>query len=392
MALIVQKYGGKVVSTKEQLQRIAHRLIELYNQGHKLVVVTSAPADLTDQLISTAQDWAKCPSRRELDALLAIGERRSATALAIIINDLAGKDIALSFTGSQAGIITDDNHGSARILEVRGERIQKALEHNKIVIVAGFQGYSPKSDSITTLGRGGSDLTAVALAAALGANRCELYKDVEGIFTADPHQIDDAWLLQVLDYDEALALSRAGMKVIQANAVEMAKDKRVPIAIGSAESGKIGTLISRQEFSYVTVTAITLQTQMKWFRLNEQTLDKVIKLNAFPKQILFLNDSAWILSSMDESAIVREATHTEGEDCEVVTAIGSGLYPGAPATRELLIEIRNLALDYRLIFTAIGLVQCIVPKGYGNRIVKIWHQVCVDNGWLPAKKKQVRAL
>lgn len=389
MALIVQKYGGKVVSTKEQLKTIALRLIALYNEGHKLVVVTSAPADLTDQLILTAQDWAESPNRRELDALLATGERRSATALAIIINNLAGKDIAQSFTGSQAGIITDDNHGAARILEVRGERIQKALAQNKIVIVAGFQGYSPKSDSITTLGRGGSDLTAVALAAALGANRCELYKDVEGIFTADPHHVDNAWLLQVLDYDEALALARAGMKAIQANAVEMAKDKRIPIAIGAAESGKIGTLISRQEFSYVTVTALTLQTQVKLFQVQKNALESIIKLQAFPKQIFYISENAWVLCSLDESAVIKELFHTDGKICDVVTAIGSGLYPGSTATKELLIELREFQNRFHYFGISTGAMQCILEIGCGKKLVKKWHDLCVENGWLPHKKKQM---
>lgn len=389
MALIVQKYGGKVVSTKEQLEIIARRLIQLYEEGNKLIVVTSAPADMTDQLISTAQQLANSPNRRELDSLLATGERHTATALAIVINHIAGKDIAQSFTGSQAGIITDDNHGSAKIVEVRGNRIRRTLENGKIVVVAGFQGYSPSSDAITTLGRGGSDQTAVALAAALEANRCELYKDVDGIYTADPHQVEDARLLQVLDYDEALSLSKAGMKAIQTNAIEMARNKRIPIVIMSAETAKIGTIINKQEVSHCTVTALTSQSKMVMFKLQNDFLENLIKMQGFPNSIYMDKQLSWVVAPMDEKSNLSVSFHSEGIGCDKITAVGSGLFPGSPAIRELMIELREFKNDLMITFVNVGTFESYVSDGIGKDIIKKWHHLCATNGWLPSRNKRV---
>jgi aspartate kinase len=243
MALIVHKYGGSSVATPAHMKAVAERIGRARKEGHDLVVVVSAPGDTTDELIALAQQITANPDEREMDVLLATGEQQSIALLAIAIKDL-GFD-AISFTGPQVGIITDEFHGKARIVRVGDEKIHKALKLGKIVIVAGFQGQTADED-ITTLGRGGSDLTAVALASALSADLCEFYKDVDGVYTANPRMVPGARKIDALSYEEMLEMASAGAQVLNARSVEFAKKNRVRIHVRSAANDRTGTFIQEE--------------------------------------------------------------------------------------------------------------------------------------------------
>ena len=241
MGLIVQKFGGSSVADAEGLKRVAARIVATKKAGNQVVVVVSAMGDTTDELIDLANQVSPIPPGRELDMLLTAGERISMALLAIAINNLGFE--ALSFTGSQAGVITDSTHGKARIIDVTPGRIREAIDSGSIAIVAGFQGISQDTNDITTLGRGGSDTTAVALAAALDADVCEIYTDVDGIFSADPRVIPAARKLTTVTYEEMLELAAAGAKVLHLRCVEYARRFKLPIHVRSSFSPLEGTWV-----------------------------------------------------------------------------------------------------------------------------------------------------
>ena len=226
MAVIVQKYGGSSVADVDKLRYVAQRVMQTQQQGHQVVVVVSAMGDTTDELLALAKKVSVNPDRRELDMLLSAGERISMALLSMAIRELGGS--AISFTGSQSGIITNDRHVDARILEVRPFRVQDELARGKIVVIAGYQGVSYRKE-VTTLGRGGSDTTAVAMAAALDAEYCEICSDVDGVYSADPRVVSTARRIGVLSYEETQEMAEAGAKVLNAQAVEFAKDKGIAI-------------------------------------------------------------------------------------------------------------------------------------------------------------------
>ena len=241
MGLIVAKFGGSSVADAAGILRVAKRIADTKRAGNEVVVVVSAMGDTTDDLIDLAKQVSPNPPGRELDMLLTAGERISMAVLAMAINDLGYE--ARSYTGSQAGLITDSTHGKARIVDVTPGRIQEALRENAIPIVAGFQGVSQDTKDITTLGRGGSDLTAVALAAALYADVCEIYTDVDGIFSADPRLVPKARQVPRITYDEMMELAAAGAKVLHLRCVEYAKRFDLPIHVRSSFSDKEGTFV-----------------------------------------------------------------------------------------------------------------------------------------------------
>ena len=226
MSVVVQKYGGSSVADVAKLQKVAARVMRTRAQGHDVVVVVSAMGDTTDELLSLAKQVSANPDRRELDMLLTTGERISMALLSIAIRELGGD--AISFTGSQSGIITNDLHVDARIIEVRPVRVQDELARGKIVVIAGYQGVSYRRE-VTTLGRGGSDTTAVAMAAALGAEYCEICSDVDGVYTADPRVVAAAQRIPALSYEETQELAESGAKVLNAQAVEFAKEAGIAI-------------------------------------------------------------------------------------------------------------------------------------------------------------------
>ena len=242
MGIVVQKYGGSSVADAAGIKRVAQRIVEAKRAGNDVVVVVSAMGDSTDELIDLAQQVSPLPAGRELDMLLTAGERISMALLAMAIGNLGQE--AQSFTGSQAGVITDSVHGKAKIIDVTPGRIQKALDQGAIAIVAGFQGVSQDTKDITTLGRGGSDTTAVALAAALEADVCEIYSDVDGVFTADPRIVPSARKRDRISYEEMLEMAASGAKILHLRCVEYARRYQMPIHVRSSFSKKTGTWIT----------------------------------------------------------------------------------------------------------------------------------------------------
>jgi len=244
VSIIVQKYGGTSVADAARIQAVAERIVGARRQGHEVVVVVSAMGDTTDDLAAMAHELTPMPNPRELDLLLTAGERIAMSLLSIAINS-AGYPAA-SYTGSQAGIITDTAHGKAKIIDIRPGRILEALSKGNIVIVAGFQGVSTAYD-VTTLGRGGSDTTAVALAAALSAEACEIYTDVRGVFTADPRIVPEARRLHAVSYEEMLELAASGAKVLQLRSVEYARTHGVNVHVRSSFTDEPGTWIIEED-------------------------------------------------------------------------------------------------------------------------------------------------
>ena len=242
MPTVVQKYGGSSLSDAESIKRVARRITETRRAGNDVCVVVSAMGDTTDELLDLAQEVSPMPPPRELDMLMTAGERISMALVAMAIHDLGFS--ARSFTGSQAGVITDEAHGKAKIIDVTPGRISQALGEGHIVIVAGFQGVSQTTKEITTLGRGGSDTTAVALAAALHADVCEIYSDVDGVFTADPRVVPRASKLERLSAEEMLELAAAGSKILHLRCVEYARRYNLPIHVRSTFTDKPGTIVA----------------------------------------------------------------------------------------------------------------------------------------------------
>ncbi|MFC0002597.1 aspartate kinase [Micromonospora siamensis] len=242
MALVVQKYGGSSVANAERIKRVAERIVAARKAGDDVVVVVSAMGDTTDELLDLANQVSPLPPGRELDMLLTAGERISMALLAMAIHNLGYE--ARSFTGSQAGVLTTSVHGKARIIDVTPGRLKGALDEGSVVIVAGFQGVSQDTKDVTTLGRGGSDTTAVALAAALDADVCEIYTDVDGIFSADPRIVPNARHIKQITYEEMLELAACGAKVLHLRSVEYARRAGLPIHVRSSYSTNTGTMVT----------------------------------------------------------------------------------------------------------------------------------------------------
>ncbi len=245
MAIVVQKYGGTSVGDVTRMKRVADRVARAHRAGNQTVVVVSAMGDTTDELVGMAEKISDLPPGRELDMLLTAGERISMALLAMALHEL--EIPAKSFTGSQAGIITDGSHGRARIVDITPGRISGALDEGNVVIVAGFQGVSHDTKDVTTLGRGGSDTTAVALAAALGADVCEIYTDVDGVYTADPRIVPDARKLDRLTFEEMLEMAAQGARVLQVRSVEFGRNHGVTIHVRSSFSYQEGTWVVPEE-------------------------------------------------------------------------------------------------------------------------------------------------
>ena len=255
MKLIVQKFGGTSVADTSSLKIVAERIIDRKKEGYEVVVVPSAMGSSTDELIDLANDLSEKPTPREMDMLLSAGERITMSLLSMHLNSLGHSSFSL--TGSQAGIITTSRHGKAEIEEISGERVREGIERGDIVIVAGFQGFNRDTREITTLGRGGSDATAVALAAALGAEKCEIFTDVEGVFTADPRIINSAKLIDEITYDEMLEMSSSGAGVLMARSVEFGRRYNVPIIVKSTFTNNKGTVVKEKTMEEAIVSGVT---------------------------------------------------------------------------------------------------------------------------------------
>jgi aspartate kinase len=254
MSLIVQKYGGTSVATPERINAVADRIVATRGEGHDLVVVVSAMGNTTDELLDLARGVSPDPPAREIDMLLTAGERitMALTAMALHARGVG----AISLTGSQAGVLTDASHGAARITEIKADRVREGLKSGKVVIVAGFQGVDPGSREITTLGRGGSDATAMAMAAALGADVCEIYTDVDGVYTADPRIVPAARLLSEISFDEMLELSASGAGVLMTRSVEFGRRFDIPIHVRSSFHDRPGTWVKETTMEQAVISGI----------------------------------------------------------------------------------------------------------------------------------------
>lgn len=254
MALVVHKYGGTSVADADRIRNVAKRIVDAYNAGNDVVAVVSAMGRRTDELLGLAAEVSHRSHPREMDMLLTAGERVTMALVAMAIQDLGVA--ATSFTGSQAGILTTGKHGRAEIVEIRADRVREGLDEGKVVIVAGFQGVDPDSKDVTTLGRGGSDATAVALAAALSADRCEIYTDVDGVFTADPRVVSAATKLSELTFEEMLELASAGAGVLMPRSVEFGRRFSIPIHVRSSFHHDEGTWIKEETMEQAVVRGI----------------------------------------------------------------------------------------------------------------------------------------
>ena len=259
MRIMVQKYGGTSLANSARISRVADQVIEAWRAGFAMVVVASAPAGTTSQLLERCHQIDENLPKREKDMLLSVGEQISISLLAMAIDSRGVEAIAL--TGAQAGITTDDNHGRARILEIRTARIRAALKAGQVVVVAGHQGVT-ESGEITTLGRGGSDTTAVALAAALDAEHCQIWTDVAGVYSGHPGMVPDAPLIPELNFEEMLALADSGAQVLKASAVELAKRNGVEIGVGSSFSRQMGSRICDKDLDRDRVTGVALEEEV----------------------------------------------------------------------------------------------------------------------------------
>ena len=348
--IVVQKYGGSSMAGPDKIRAVAGRIMSTRAAGHAVCVVVSAMGDTTDELLATAKRLSASPARRELDMLLSAGERISMALLCIAIRELGGD--AISFTGSQSGIITNDRHSDARIIEVRPFRVQDELSRGKIVVVAGYQGVSYKKE-VTTLGRGGSDTTAVAMAAALGARWCEICSDVDGVYSADPRVVPAARRLEELNYEETQEMAEAGARVLNAQAVEFAKERGIAIyaratlqpppdgtggvdgtvvrRFAPRQPGSVASVVSERDVLYVSATGAA--------GLAERVLALLDRCHAVGKQFQIHCPSNTPDQGDDHLALVlsRENLHGESDLARAVEAFNaSARFPERIAIQDCL--------------------------------------------------------
>jgi aspartate kinase len=361
MATVVQKFGGSSVADVEKIRKVAKKIAETRRAGRDVCVVVSAMGDTTDELLALAKKVSPTPPRRELDMLLSAGERISMALVSMALNDLGVA--AISFTGSQSGIITNDSHAAARIVEVRPYRVQDELERGKVVIVAGYQGVSYKKE-VTTLGRGGSDTTAVALAAALGAD-CEIYSDVAGVFTADPRVVPDARRLDALSYEEMQELAQAGAKVLNAQAVEFAKEKGIAIHARSTFGGAEETVV-RGGSHAERIAGVASQRELALLGFPPADLPRVLDLlerrGAASAEIASSGERAGLvldLENVHDWPVLKKTLQAEVPGLSVeddglgaVSVVGTGLSANHRVLRTVLEVLGAAGTPPRAVFTS----------------------------------------
>lgn len=330
MPLIIQKYGGKCLASADDVKAVAAQIVARYDAGDRPVIVVSAMADATDKYLALARQANENASGRELDVLLSVGERISIAMLALAINAIR-EGLAVSLTGAQAGVITDTQHAAARIVEVRAQRVRDILSQGRIPVIAGYQGITTEKN-ISTLGRGGADATAVALAIALGAERVEFMKDVTGISTADPKLIPTARVIPQISYAEALELTGCGAKILQLPAVELAAQHKIPLAVGNGRTGRVGTIVSDHPLMRRTLTTIVFVPCVTHHQLPDIPF---VLLDALRKEGIHPLVVSWgpgggdlVLSRADAASIwsnpALEAHLGAGRELSLVTFVGPG--------------------------------------------------------------------
>jgi aspartate kinase len=397
MSIVVQKYGGSSVADVSRMRLVAERVMRTRAAGHDVVVVVSAMGDTTDELLALAQQVSASPDRRELDMLLSAGERISMTLLSMAIRELGGD--AISFTGSQSGIITNDRHIDARIIEVRPFRVQDELARGKIVVIAGYQGVSYRRE-VTTLGRGGSDTTAVAMAAALGAEYCEICSDVDGVYSADPRVVPAAARIGTLSFEETQELAEAGAKVLNAQAVEFAKEKGIAIyaratssALPGADPSADGTVVRRYPpRSPGTVVGVASERDVLVLESGVETgalLDLVDAAGVAGKQLHQNSDGHLTL------VISRENLHDEAQaraalsarfgdgvrvsgDLGAVSVVGAGINASFRNLRRGLDALAALKVTPRGIATSSFRITWMLDRTRLDDAVRVLHRTFIE--------------
>jgi aspartate kinase len=396
--IVVMKFGGTSVADAQRIKRAAKRIVEKREAGYSVVAVLSARGKTTDELIAMAEEVSTAPDPREMDMLLSTGERISCALCAMAIKDLGHR--AISLTGSQAGIVTDESHTKARILDVRADRVRSALERDHIVLVAGFQGVST-ADDVTTLGRGGSDTTAVAVAAALGARECEIYTDVAGVFSADPRIVPEARKLAVVSFEEMLEMAASGAGVLQLRSVEYARNENVRIHCRSSFDDCPGTVVvsEGENMEKPIVTAVTHSTSESMITLigvphqpgiaarifqalaqanvDVDMIDQNVPTSAGGKaEISFtvphedLRVATEALELMGESVCERIATQRETGKVSIVGA-GMRSHPGVAA--KVFSVLASEGINIEMISTSPIKISCVIARDRVERAVQALH-------------------
>ena len=400
MSIIVQKFGGSSVADAERIRKVADRIGDTVDNGHQVVAVVSAMGDTTDELRELAMQVSTRPSPRELDMLLSSGERISVALVAMALHSLGHQ--AESYTGSQAGIVTDALHGKARIADIRPTRILGALERGAIPIIAGFQGYSEQTRDITTLGPGASDLTAIALAASLGAEVCEIYTDVDGVYTADPRLEPNARKLHAVSYEEMLEMAATGARVLQARAVELARNQDVLVHVRSSFAKSSGTFIrgaDERMMEKAIISAVTHDTSeakltlvgvpdqpgvaAKVFRALERrgvNIDMIVQNVSHdgrtdisftvPRRDI---DQAWDGLSEVSSAIgATDVSRDEG--IARISLIGAGMKTHPGVTADMFESLAEANVNIEMISTSAIRISCIIREEQVTQAVRAVHE------------------
>jgi aspartate kinase len=381
---VVMKFGGTSVGDPQKLKDVAARIVAAHSEGTRVVAVLSAMGDTTDELVRLAYEISPRPEPRELDMLISVGERISCALAAMAIHDLG--DEAISLTGSQAGIVTDTVHGKAKIVDVRARRIHEALDQDKVVLVAGFQGISTDLD-ITTLGRGGSDTTAVALAAALAASHCEIYTDVAGVFSADPRIVPNARKLHAVSYDEMLELSASGAKVLQLRSVEVARNYGVKLHVRSTFSDDDGTWVTEEDermLEKAIISGVAHTFDEAVYRV--QSVDRADLFAALADAgvnvdtIIQTGDEIVFSAPLGDGADAEGALNRAAADCDridglaKVSLIGAGMksHPGIAA--RTFATLRDISVEARFIVTSPIKISFFVERADAERTVLALHE------------------
>ena len=398
MGIIVQKFGGSSVADVEKIKNVARRVVATKQAGNAVVVVVSALGDTTDELVELARQISVKPPEREMDMLLATGEQQSVALLAMAIYELGHE--AISFTGYQVGIVTDDSHTKARIVDVKSERIMDALASGKICIVAGFQGVTVDND-ITTLGRGGSDTTAVALAAGLDADKCEIYTDVEGVFTADPRIVPEASLVPEITYEEMLEMASSGAKVLQLRSVEYARNHNVVMEVRSSFADSAGTVVKEEDegMERPIISGVTHNTSegkitiygvpdrpgiaakvFKPLAAANINVDMIVQNVSYKGYTdisftLDLDDVPRALSVIED--LVREfgaQGHDLDKDIAKVSIVGAGMksHPGVAA--EMFDVLAENSINIQMISTSPIRISCVIDEKNIEDAVRSLHE------------------
>jgi len=381
---VVMKFGGTSVGDPQKLKDVAARIVAAHAEGTRVVAVLSAMGDTTDELVRLAYEISPRPEPRELDMLISVGERISCALAAMAIHDLG--DEAISLTGSQAGIVTDTVHGKAKIVDVRARRIHEALDQGKVVLVAGFQGVSTDLD-ITTLGRGGSDTTAVALAAALAAGHCEIYTDVAGVFSADPRIVPNARKLHAVTYDEMLELSASGAKVLQLRSVEVARNYGVKLHVRSTFSDGDGTWVTEEDeqmLEKAIISGVAHTFDEAVYRV--QSVDRADLFAALAEAgvnvdtIIQTGDEIVFSAPLGDRSDAQAALDRASADCDYieglakVSLIGAGMksHPGIAA--RTFATLREIGVEARFIVTSPIKISFFVERADAERTVLALHE------------------